>query len=139
MTKREFLKNVLNMPKKEIKWEIGKSYNSNDLEHEFMDKVYSIRQSYIPSCGDYHFCLEEELDNIISLEKVIIIKYPKSEIFSYKHQYYKVIPKNRYITWRDILETLEKNKGNLEEYNNHRFIEYLDKTTDIQYELGCGS
>ena len=136
MDNQEFLKKVLDMPQKEIKWEVGKSY---DLSHEFMDKVFSIRQSYIPSSGDYSFCMEEELDNIVSLEPTIIVKYPKCTIFGYNAQYYNVTAKNRYITWRDILESLEREKNRLEEYNNHRFIEFLEKTTDIQYELCCGS
>lgn len=139
MDSQEFLKKVLDMPQKEINWEVGKSYSSSDLRHEFMDKVYSIRQSYLPNSGDYCFCMEEELDNIVSLEKTIIIKYPKCNIFDYKAHYYKVTAKNRYITWRDILETFEREKNRLEEYNNHRFIELLEKKTDIQYELWCGS
>jgi hypothetical protein len=107
--------------------------------NEFEEKIYTFRDSYVPPAGDYLFCITEDLDKIISDKNEIIVKYPKCDLFVYKAQFYRVKSKNRYITWRDILETLEKEKGKLEKYNNHRFIEDIVKTSPVQYELFCGS
>ena len=127
------------MPRKEIHWEPGKSVSAKELEHEFTDKVQSIRNASVPPSGDFVFCLEEDLDTIISTTQQIVVKYPACEVFVRKAQYYVVRAQNRYVTWRDVLHTLENNKGLLEDYTDHRFIEGLRADTDVQYVLECGS
>ena len=83
--------------------------------------------------GDFSFCMEEiDLDMIMSNRETIIIKYPSSEVFNTKAQ-------GGYITYRDMLSQLEKDKNRLEYYNTHRFIEQIEKTSECQYELHCGS
>ena len=138
-THQTFLKEVLGMPKKEIVWVPGKGVSTKELEHEFTDKVFNMRNALLPPSGDFVFCLEEELDSIISTAPLIAVKYPKSEVFARKAQYYIVHAQNRYVTWRDVLHALECNKGLLEDYIDHRFIEGLCMDTDVQYVLHCGS
>jgi hypothetical protein len=138
-TRQTFLKDVLGMPKKDIVWVPGKAVSAKELEHEFTDKVYSMRNALLPPSGDFAFCLEEELDSIISTTPQIVVKYPTSEVFARKAQYYIVRAQNRYVTWRDVLHSLENNKGLLEDYTDHRFIEGLCADTDVQYVLHCGS
>lgn len=113
----------------------GKPVSAKELEHEFTDKVCSMCNALLPPSGDFAFGLEEELDSIISTTPQIVVKYPKSTVFARKAQYYIVRAQNRYVTWRDVLHALENNKGLLEDYTNHRFIEGLCMNTDVQYVM----
>ena len=102
---------------------------------EYEQKVWDMRHSLMPPSGDFTFCCAEELDDIITLQPQIVVI---ADDWGTKETHYTVNARNRYITWRDILHTLECEKG---VYHNlhHRFIEGLDEVADGEYELCCGS
>lgn len=142
-THRSFVTQVLGMS-------VGsRGHNKEELEsceeepmNEFLDKVYDIRQAILPPSGDFVFSLEEDIDSIISEESPIVVKYSISEDSEESErniQYYIVNAHNRYVTWRDVLHSLNCNSCNVGELTDHCFIEGLRKDTDIQYVLECGS
>ena len=116
-------------------------YQSNPAwEGGFEHKVHNARSSYMPPCGDFIFCDDEDIDMIISDRSQIIIKYPGDGdgYFGEKCHFYVVNALNRYVTWRDACAAFESNKGPAADYH-HRFIEDLCQETDVQWVMHCGS
>ena len=105
----------------------------------------------------YTDCLLENLDELNQAfyngnEQNIVIKH---EINNYYYDdygnrkcitnsiyYYIKNNPNNIITYKSLYDEIDKqslNYKNILEQTDHRFIDSIDKQTDIQYDLGCGS
>jgi len=101
---------------------------------------------------DYNYCMDyEDLEEVIGRDNIIIFDDRRD---LYEFEYWNDEEKNKYsynylhinkmgeIKIKDVLrcmihDSFYNNNNNL--YNNHIFLEGFDKTTDIQYNIGCGS
>ena len=73
------------------------------------EKIYRIRKNYMPNTGQVIYINDREnIDKIISKEKLIVVSIQSRYINSGNIKYYRIKPNIRYITIRDILITLDK-------------------------------
>ena len=117
---------------------MGLPQNLQD-EIESTSLQFDLYYKYEPKSGDFNIgCMMDEMDDVISYEPQIIIKRPSCSYFGYKSLYYTVKPSIRWITMRDVCASLERDNGQAQD-DHHIYIERLDKVTNIQYNMECGS
>ena len=133
----------------------GSMYNNDNDDNDESDKEgYEFKNYYVDSYSTYlenedyttNVLYEGTSSYIILVHNLIIyIKNANNECeTAYKKIYYKI--KNNAsnkITLEDAFNQLdEQSKEYLDkylQYDNHYFIESIDKINDVTFELSCGS
>jgi len=122
---------------------------SDDEEYEYKP-IYEFKNYYTDCLLEKQEQLNQPFYN--GKEKIIVIKHEITNFYydDYNNQkcitnyifYYIRNNPNNIITYKDLYDEIDKQSleyKDLLEQTNHIFIESIDKETDIQYDMWCGS
>ena len=129
----------------------------SDFDEEKYEKLTNDLDEIFPNCPFNISCIEDikELDETFTEEKTIIIKDDRASETNY---YYSEFNKNQLVQYVDYLVIKQKDNkpitlrqiltemSNSPHYNDevvigddHRFLEFFEQNTDIEYTMFFGS